>query len=255
MLFGIKDSSNVTVQSNATKKQVLYANYANKTDISFSASPIYALKKGVKSISWDSQREGTLAMSMQVFDLKWIALLMGTEFKAGTSADRISERKVLEIANATASFTGEFVAGSMNVFALDEDGITQTTEFESTSSTPAAGQYKVVTTGTGATATSTLTFASGTTGKVVVYVLKAAAATNKKFVVEVDKYPSGYTLFMDTTIKGNDGVEEMVQIMLPNVKPQSNMTLTFDAENVCTLDITWDILADTNNEMLHFTTL
>lgn len=255
MLYGIKDSSNVTVISNATKKQVLYSNYANKTDISFTASPIYALKKGVKSISWDSQREGTLGMSLQVFELKWISLLFGTEFKTGTSSDRISDRKVIEISNATATFEGAFVAGSMNVFTLDSDGISHGKEYESTSSTPTANQYKVVSTTAGDITTNTLTFAAGTTGKVVIYMLRAAANDNKKFVVEVDKYPSGYTLYMDTTIKGNDGVEEMVQIMLPNVKPQSNVNLTFDSENVCTIDITWDILADTNNEMMHFTTL
>lgn len=255
MLYGIKDSSNITLISNATGKQVLYADYANKTDISFSANTVYALKKGVKSISWDSQREGTMSMSMQVFDLKWIALLFGSDLANATNADRIAERKILEISNAQATFTGEYVSGSMNVFALDNDGVTLGTEFEATSDTPTSGKYKVTSVGSGAETVNTLTFASGTTGKVVIFLLKAASASNKKFVVTADKYPTGYSIYLDTTIKGNDGVETMVQLSAKNVRPQSNVNLTFDSENVCTLDITWDILADTNNQMLEFTTL
>lgn len=254
MLYGIKDSSNVTVISNATKKQVLYADYANKTDITFSATTVYAMKKGVKFISWDGQREGTCAMSMQIFDLYWLALLCGTALADGTATDSIADRKVLTISNDSASFNGTYTSGSLNVFAIDDKGA-QGDEFTATSDTPATGEYKITTTGTGATAVNTLTFASGTTGKVVVYMLKAASATNKKFTIQSDKYPAGYSLYMDTTIKDNDGIEKMVQLYLPNVKPQSNFTLTFDSENVCTLDITWDILAASDNKMLDFTTL
>src|SRR5574344_481840 len=127
-LYGIKDSGNITLINNATGKQVLYANYANKLDINFTSSPVYAMKKGVKAISWDSQREGTAAMSCQVFDLQWIALLMGSELKPASTSDRVASRKVVTVANATATFTGNVVPGSLTVFKLSPDGISHADE-------------------------------------------------------------------------------------------------------------------------------
>jgi|GEM_PF-1313002 len=256
-LYGIKDSSNITLISNKTNKQVLYSQAANKTDISFSSSPVYALKKGVKSISWDTQREGTCVMSMQVFDLQWIALLMGSEFAPATSADRIATRKVVTVANATGTFTGNIVTGSLTVFKLDSDKVTNTSEYNiTTESTIGANKYKITSSTSGDVTTNTITFATGESGDFVCYFLEAASASNRKFKVEVDKYPEGYTLYLDTTIKADGtGVEEMVQIKMGNVKPQSNMNLTFDAENVATLDITFDILSTSDNTMLEFTTL
>ena len=256
-LYGIKDSSNITLISNKTNKQVLYSQAANKTDINFSSSPVYALKKGVKSISWDTQREGTCTMSMQVFDLQWIALLMGSEFLPATSADRIASRKVVTVSNATGTFTGNIVTGSLTVFKLENDNVTHAGEYTvTTEPTVAANKYKISSTPSGDETTNTITFATGESGKFVCYFLEAASASNKKFKVEVDKYPGGYTMFLDTTIKADGtGVEEMVQIKMGNVKPQSNMNLTFDAENVATLDITFDILGTSDNTMLEFTTL
>ena len=59
MLNAIKDASNLTVISNATKKPVLFADYCNSTDISFKADTVYAMNKGVKAVRWDKSKEGT----------------------------------------------------------------------------------------------------------------------------------------------------------------------------------------------------
>ena len=252
-LFGIKDSANITMINNKTNKQVLFANYANKFDVNFSSSPVYALKKGVKSISWDGQREGTITASMQVFDLNWIALLMGSELKAATTSDRIASRKVVEVANATGTFTGNVVAGSLTVFKLEDDKVTHASEYTVTSSsTIEAGKYKIAS----SDGTNTLTFASGETGNFVVYFLEAATTTNKKFTVKIDEYPEGYSLYADTECKADGtGVKQMLQFYFPNVKPQSNLSLSFDSENAATLDITFDILNGTDDSMMDFTTL
>lgn len=257
-LWGIKDSGNITLINNTTNKQVLYANYANKFDVNYSSSPVYALKKGVKAMSWDGQREGTIQASMQIFDLQWIALLMGSELKAATSSDRIASRKVVTVANATATFTGTVVAGSMTVFKLDSDNVSHVSEYTvTTEATVAAGKYKIASTTADGTTANTLTFATGETGNFVVYFLEAAdTATNKKFTVEIDKYPACYSMYVDTNCKiDGTGTEQMVQLHFGNVKPQSNISLSFDSENAATLDITFDILSDVNNEMMTFTTL
>ena len=256
-LFGIKDSANITMINNATQKQVLYANYANKFDVNFSSTPSYALKKGVKSISWDGQREGTITTSMQVFDLNWIALLMGSELKSATSSDRIASRKVIAVSNAAGTFTGNIVTGSLTVFKLEDDKVTHASEYGVTTETTVAGsKYKIASTTVETVTTNTLTFASGESGNFVVYYLEAATTTNKKFTVKIDEYPTGYSLYADTECKADGtGVPQMLQLYFPNVKPQSNMTLSFDSENAANLDITFDILNGVDDNMMDFTTL
>lgn len=257
-LFGIKDSGNITLVNNTTKKQVLYANYANKFDVSFSSSPVYALKKGVKSISWDGQREGQIQASMQVFDLQWIALLMGSEFNTASAGDRIANRKKVTVTDAEGTFAGNIVPGSLTVFKLDSDGVTHIAEYTAaTEASVGEKQYKVESSGTGDAATNTISFASGEAGDFVVYFLEAAdTASSKTFSVKIGEYPASYSMYVDTECKADGtGVQQMLQLYFPNVKPQSNISLSFDSENCATLDITFDILNGTDDTMMTFTAL
>lgn len=248
MLYGIKDSANLTVTSNATNKVVIYADYCNKTDVSFSSETVYAMKKGVKAIGWDSNREGTLTTEFQVFDLKWIGLLMGSEFVTGVTS--LSKREVLNVTSASATLSATPKAGSLTIFKLDTDGITQLTE--QTVGTPATtpNTYSI---STNAITLNATTWA--TDGKIVAYYLVDSEATAQTFKVTATDFPSGYTIVGDTKIKNNSGVEQMVQFRMNNVKPKSNMTLSMNSSDVTTLTIEWDIFADTNNEMFTFKTL
>ncbi len=125
-LYGIKDAANLTIRSNKTDKVVLYTDYCNDTSIDFTAEQVYAMKKGVKAIGWDKNREGTFRTSMQVFDLAWVAMLMGSEMTTG--AAEINKREVLTVASAAATLTDTPKAASLSIFKLDTDGITQLTE-------------------------------------------------------------------------------------------------------------------------------
>lgn len=58
MLYGIRDAANLRLDSLVTNKPVLYSNYCNMTDISFTSESSFALIKGVKQIRWDHNREG-----------------------------------------------------------------------------------------------------------------------------------------------------------------------------------------------------
>ena len=55
-------------------------------------------------------------------------------------------------------------------------------------------------------------------------------------------------------IRNTAGDDEFVQIHYLNVKPQSNFTITMDANNITTLSITFDVLKDSNsNDMAEYT--
>jgi hypothetical protein len=248
IMFGIKDSANLTVISNATNKVVIYADYCNKTDISFTADTVYAMKKGVKAIGWDNNREGTFTTEFQVFDLKWLGLLMGSEFTTGVTT--LNKREVKPVTSASATLSATPKAGSLTIFKLDTDGITQLTE--QTVGTPATTPNTYSISGATVTLNST-TWA--TDGKIVAYYLVDSEATATSFKVTATDFPTGYTIIGDTKIKSDSNVEKMVQFRMNNVKPKSNMTLSMNSDDVTTLSIEWDIFADTNNDMFIFKTL
>lgn len=247
-LYGIKDSSDVTIISNKTKKPILFADYCNKTDIAFSSDTVYAKKKGVNAIGWDGNRTGTLSMEMQVFDLQWIALLMGSELKVGVV--ELDKREILEVEDASVTLSETPKSNSLSVFKLAEDGITHLDE--QILGTPATEENtysivgKVITLSAGV-------FADGS--KVVCYYLLDSASTAKSFTVSADNFPTSYSMRGVTQIRTGEGVDEIVEFSMNNIKPKSNMTLSLNSEDVTTLAIEWDILVDNDNDMFTFKVL
>lgn len=249
MLYGIKDASNLTVISNATSKPILYADYCNTTDISFTSETVYAMVKGVKKIGWDKNREGSFKTSMQVFDLKWISLLMGSDFVTGVTT--LNKKEVLSVTGGAATLSATPKAGSLIIYKLDTaDNLTHLTE--QTVGTPASTADKYSIAGNVNLTFNTTTTFPDNTGKIVAYYLVDSASTAQTFSVKVDKYPSGYSIIGDTTIKSELNVEQIVQFKLGNVKPKSNMTLSFNSDSPSTLDIEWDIFPDANGNMMDF---
>jgi hypothetical protein len=249
MLKGIKEACDILLQ-NPTGKPVLFADYMSDTSVSFTMESVYAQKKGVNVIRWDGQREGSLTTSMTVFNPKWLALLFGTEF-ASASID-IAKREVIEVAAGGATskaLTGTPKSGSIYVFELDEDGSSHGDEITAdVQSTPAAGKYYFDTTDKKFTFNAT-DFA--TKGKVVVYYLTNATAST--FKVTNTNFPSGYKMYMNAKMRGTDQVDTYHQIYFPNIKPRSDVSVAFSDSDVATIEIQWDVLGDSNGDMMHFT--
>jgi hypothetical protein len=55
---------------------------------------------------------------------------------------------------------------------------------------------------------------------------------------------------MQAKMRGTDQNDTYHQIYFPNIKPQSNVTITMSDENIGTLDITWDLMADDSGDMM-----
>jgi hypothetical protein len=241
-IYGIMDSANLTVKYKAGDnkgKVFVYSDYATVSTNEWTSEQVYAKSKNVNAIRWDYGRASTLKVDMEIFDLKWIAMLFGTDFVGG--AKDILKREVLSIVDGKATMTGTAVDGSMSVYVLDEDGLTNKTELTLTGT-----DVKYAITGKEITVT-------GATGKIVVYYLEKQADA-KTMTINADKYPENFEIFADTMIRGTDGVDEFVQINYLNVKPKSNFTLTLDASNITTLSAEFDVLKDTaSSDMATYT--
>jgi hypothetical protein len=240
VIYGIKDCANLTLFDKATGKPVLFADYANVSTNEWSADRIFANAKGVRSIAWDSNRQGTLAVEMEVFDLKWLALVAGSELKTGEQS--IAKREVVRVgADKKATLAGSPVEGSVQVVPVGVDGMSHTgealeqVEITEEGTEIVAGQYAV--------SGNEITFGTdeieGATFAVYYLVLDSEVRTIE---ISADKFPKNYRIIADALIREKEtGVDEFVQIEYPNAKPQSNFTITMSATEPTNLAITFDL--------------
>lgn len=241
-IYGIKDSANFTIKykSGTNKGKIFaYADYATTTTNEWSSDQVCARSKDVNAIRWDYNKNSTLAVDMEIFDLRWIAMLAGTDIVKGSKD--ILKREVLTLdATKKASIKGTPVTGSLSVFKLEDDGLTN-------------GDELTVDTGYTISAKE-ITVTNGTEGDRIVAFYMETVADTKSFTIEANKFPENFEIFADTMIRKTDGEDEFVQIHYLNVKPQSAFTITMDASAITTLSVTFDVLKDTaSSDMAEYT--
>ena len=241
-IYGIKDSANLIIKYKSGDKSgdiFAYADYATVSTNEWTSEQVYARSKSVNAIRWDYNRKSTLKVDMEIFDLRWIAMLAGTDISAETKD--ILKREVLTLdSSKKATITGTPKEGSMSVFKLESDNITNGTELVVTTDYTISSNEIIVTNGEAGE-------------KIVVYYMQSQTSA-KSFTIESDKFPENFEVYADTMIRNTAGDDEFVQIHYLNVKPQSNFTITMDANNITTLSITFDVLKDSNsNDMAEYT--
>jgi hypothetical protein len=241
-IYGIKDSANVTIKRKSDGSVFLYADYATTSTNEWKASNVYAKSKDVNAIRWDWDygREGTLKLEFEVFDLKLISMLVGSEFEKGSN--NICTREVLEVSSShTLTLSETPVESSLQVFKLDQDGITNMAELTVGDPSSSEDHYSV----SDKTITvSETAFKEG--DKISVFYVKPSEES-RQLVINADKFAENFEVIGDTYIRGTDGVDEFVQIDFLNCKPKSNFTISMSASQVTKLSIEFDILKDTKS--------
>ena len=243
-IYGIKDGANFTIKykSGANKGKVfLYADYATVSTNEWTSEQVYAKSKNVNAIRWDYGRASTLKTDMEIFDLKWIAMLFGTDFVSGSKD--ILKREVLTLdSTKKATMNGTAVTGSLSVYTRDDDGIINLKELELTSGYTINEKEITVS-----------AEAAKEGDKIAVFYLENKTSV-KTLTINADKYPENFEIFADTMIRNQGGDDEFVQIHYLNLKPKSQFTLTLDASNITTLSVEFDILKDTaSSDMAEYT--
>lgn len=243
-IYGIKDSANFFVKYKSGDKKgktFIYSNYATVSTNDWSSEQVYAKSKNVNAIRWDYNRQSTLKVDMEIFDLRWISMLFGTEFVEGDTD--ILKREVLTVKGGKATIAGTPVASSLEVYNLDDDGITHIDELTlATEATPVAGQYTIA----DKVITVDSTDFPDDSQIVVFYLTKKSGA--KTLTISGDKFPQNFEIYADTLIRDTNGVDEFVNIHYLNVKAKSQFTLTMDSANITTLSIEFDVLKDSGSE-------
>lgn len=247
MLYALKDCANLRVDTAKTKKTVMYVNYAKTTSLEFTSEQVFAMNKNVKAVRFDSNREGTFTTTMEVFPMDIIPLLFGTSFS--NKSVPWAKREVLKVTGGAATLVGTPKTGTLQIYkVLEDDKITHVAE-QGVGVTTTANKYSI--TGQALTFNTTETFVED--GYVACYYFVDTDV--KSFTVDNVSFPGGYVIYGDTAIKGTDQDDNFVQFTLHNVKPQSNASLTMDVDNICTLEITWDVMGDAEGNMMTWSTI
>ena len=242
MLYALKDCANLRVENAATKKVDLFVNYARTSSLEFSSEQVFAYNKNVKAVRFDGNREGTFTTAMEVFPMDIIPLLFGTKFSNTTVP--WAKREVLKVTGGTAILEGTPKTGSLQVFkVMEDDKLTHIAE-QTVGVVTTANKYTIE--GQTLTFNTDETFAED--GWVACYYFVDTGA--KSFTVDNVSFPGGYVIYGDTALKGTDQADNFVQFKLHNVKPQSTASLTMDVENICRLEITWDVMGDSEGNMM-----
>lgn len=221
-IHGIKDSANFTIikKGAGMGKPLIYADYSTQSSNEWSADSVYAMSKSTRAIRWDYNKQSTLKATLEVFDLKWLSLLTGSDFVSGVTSTL--KRDVLEV-NATNKVTLKATpkTGSLSIFLLDTDNLSHLTE--QTLGTPATNvnEYSVA---TGTEITFNATTAPEKT-KVVCYYLADTTATAQKMVIKANAFPFNVEVYSDTMIRDTDGLDKFVQLHYLNCKAKGNFTI------------------------------
>lgn len=238
MNYAIKDAADVTLfrkQEGGTKVPVLFTDYANSTSLEFSSDRVYATAKGANKVVFDSNKSGTFSLELQVFDTKWLSILLGAV--EDESVKEYAKREVLTVAGGKVTLSETPKAGSIAMFTVETD----------------LRSHKAEITDTAVTGADVTINAGATDGdKVVVYYLADTAAAVKSFKVTDSNYPEAYVIHGDAMLKNELGTEEFVQLRIPNCRPQGNFNISFSSSDIATLTATFDILADENGDMCEF---
>lgn len=247
-LYGIKDCANLTLFDLATGKPELFTDYANVSTNEWSSERVYANAKGTRSIAWDYDRQGTLAVEMEVFDLKWLAVVAGSELKTGEAS--VAKRQVVKVdATKKAQLEGSAIEGSIQVIPVGADEVEHIGE--PLEEVPAEG---VVAEGQFSVNGSEITFATeaveGTAYAVYYLVLDSEV---KKMTISADKFPKAFRVVADALIREKEtGKDEFVQIEYPNARPQSNFTITMSATEPTNLSVTFDLFPNKNKAIAEY---
>lgn len=248
MLYALKDCANLRVDSSGSNgKTKLYVNYAQTSSIDFTSEQTFAKNKNVKAVRFDGNRESTFKTTMEVFAKDVIPLLFGKEYEKKSIP--WAKREVLNVVSGSATMIGTPKVGTLQVYKVDpDDKLTHLAE--QTVGTPTTTENKYSISGKVLTLNST-TFPDNNGYIVCYYFVDIESET---FTVDNVTFPGGYVIYGDGQLKGTDQNDEYVQFKLHNVKPQSNASLTMDVNNICTLEIVWDVMGDSEGNMMTWST-
>ncbi|MDY7043688.1 hypothetical protein RVS70_05665 [Virgibacillus sp. M23] len=213
---------------------------------------VYANAKGTRSIAWDADKQGTLAVETEIFDLKWLAIMAGSDVVKGEK--NISKRQVVHVDNTKkVTLDGSAVEGSIAVVPVGED---ETEHIGEPLDNVVVDGTEVTEVGAGQVGISgsELTFnADEIDGTPYAVYYLVAQSDVRTITISADKFPKAYRVVADALIREKEtGRDEFVQIEYPNARPQGNYTITMSASEPTNLAVTFDLFPNKDKAIAEY---
>lgn len=247
--FGTKEVMDVTFYDIVTNKPVLFCDTLKMTNIENTAEETSARggKGNAKLLSWDFNREATMAVQDALLSTRSFELLSGNKVNQGQAKIHMRQSTVYELKNEKmvnkgslypliASATGEIAlaftpnetASNILVYDVDDDG-----------GTP----LKVDT-----LTDKILTSAAAANKHVVVYYTYNVDSA-ETYLITSDAFPSTYKIVGDTVIRNaKTGQDEAFQVVINKAKVKPGFSMQFQSDGdpgVFDMDI--EILRESDN--------
>lgn len=185
-------------------------------------------KGAPKRVIWDYGRKATLQMQDALLSDQSISMLAGNE--AETEKVEAFKKEVLIVEGGKVTLEETPTDAGVNAFKYIK-GVMQ----DAIEDVTVEGKE--------------LTFESAKDGDsvMVFYTYIVPEGKGKLVRFTADKFPKTYKVIGDTVVRGEDGVDRVMQFHIPRAKLQTNFSLTMDAENVSVFDFNLEVIA-TNDE-------
>ena len=236
--YGIKEVLNVGLVDFATKKPILYTDYATAStnEVQGERTFISGGQGNYRLMAFDHSKTSTLQMTFPLVDLKLLALALGDDLIQG--AGTVYAREVLTVTSGKVTVSQTPIDNTISVFALQglrDNG----TEYTKVASAPTSTQFAWT------SGSKDITFNTSENGKqVVVWYQYNTVSTAQKFTIKANKFPKMLTIFGEGLFRDQEtDVDRAVRVNFFKAKPQQNVTLTMSSENTTTLEITFDLFA------------
>lgn len=243
--FGIKNASKLQFLNKRTQTYDLWLPWANSISLELTSDQVNALSQGEVAITWSSPKEGTLTISTQVTNIAMLSIMLGSMGMETSSLDVFKrDYKQLESADITAgtfTLTETPKAGTLGVVKLKEDTATPEKVFivDNTGTTAEAGH--VILTG------NVVKFnpADISLGDKFGFMYFTTKADMESFTVASVSDSDSYEIYGNTLVKTLvSGASKFMQLQIFNATVQQSATITFDAENASSFDLTLTVKGD-----------
>ena len=205
-----------------TGKPVIFFDTLKTSNLEMTSEKVYARggKGNSKLLIWDLNKEGKLTIEDALLSPKSLELISGNQVKTG--AQTIYHREAVSAVSGddaadltiTLEYTPNEAKENIIVYKANDD----------------CGTAIAVTDATDKTVKINKTAADSATD-FIVYYSSESTADSETYVIDADKFSDTYKLVGNTVIRNSTtGKDEAFQIVIPNLKWSSNITLNFAAE-------------------------
>lgn len=228
--FGAKEVMDVVLYDMSSNKPVIFFDTLKTSNIEVTSEKVYARggKGNSKLITWELNKEGKVTIEDALISPKSIELVSG--LATVTGAQTVYMRQTTEFeAGVNKGEMYPLTADSTGVIKLGYAPIEAAADIIVYEASDDCGTALAM---SGATLTgTTLTVSAAANKKVVVYYTFKSDANTETYTVDASHFAGTYKMVGNTVVRNRDtGKDEAFQIVIPNLKWSSNLTLGFSAE-------------------------